>query len=136
MANTNRLNDTSFDSFFQQTILDNNGIAVTDINAGLRNLFGTFNENSDKIEERQRYLVSEFEEGFPDLIALHAITGSQDYWWWITMLNRLEDPMIDFKANWIYSINSQFQISDLIDKSNENGSTAANERYGELVELN
>lgn len=133
---TNYLNDTNLDSFFQERIIDNNGVSVTDINAGLVNLFTKFNEEADNFFEEQRYLVSEFEEGYPDLIAKHSILRDQQYWWWILLLNRLEDPMTDFQPNWIYSINDKTQIDSFINKTNETGTSNDNKRIGTIVELN
>ncbi len=136
MAKINLLNSIKLDSFFQERILDNNGVSVTDINAGLVNLFTKFNEEANSFNEEERYLVSEFEEGYPDLIAKHSILTDQQYWWWILLLNRLENPMEDLKPNWLYSINSQRQINDFINKSNDSGNTNSNKRIGKIVELN
>lgn len=132
---TNSLNATNFDSFFQEMILDNNGIAVTDINAGLVNLFKTFNEEADNFSEVERYLVGEFEEGYPDLVAKNSNLANTKYWWWICLLNRLENPMTDIKANWVYAINSPATINSFINKSNQIMSTS-NRRIGTIVELN
>ena len=103
---TKHINDISLDSFFQDRIIDPNGVSVTDINAGLRNLFYNFNEYENNFTPDEKYFVSDIEEGYPDLVAKKSILGNQDYWWWITLLNRLENPMTDFKTNWVYSINS------------------------------
>ncbi len=132
---TNSLNATNFDSFFQEMILDNNGIAVTDINAGLVNLFKTFNEEADNLSEVERYLVGEFEEGYPDLVAKNSNLANTKYWWWICLLNRLENPMTDIRANWVYAINSPATINSFINKSNQIMSTS-NRRIGTIVELN
>ena len=43
---TQSFNDIELDSFFQSRITDNNNVSVTDINAGLVNLFSYFNEKS------------------------------------------------------------------------------------------
>ena len=132
---TNSLNATNFDSFFQEMILDNNGIAVTDINAGLVNLFKTFNEEADNFSEVERYLVGEFEEGYPDLVAKNSNLANTKYWWWICLLNRLENPMTDIRANWVYAINSPATINSFINISNQIMSTS-NRRIGTIVELN
>ena len=132
---TNSLNATNFDSFFQETILDNNGVAVTDINAGLINLFKTFNEEADNFSEVERYLVGEFEDGYPDLVAKNSNLANTKYWWWICLLNRLENPMTDIRANWIYAINSPATINSFINKSNQIMSIS-NRRIGTIVELN
>ena len=104
-VSTNSLNDISFDSFFQERIVDNNGISVTDINRGLVNLFKNYNEQADNFTEVERYLVGEFEEGYPDLVAKNSNLRNTKYWWWVLLLNNLENPMTDIRANWIYAIN-------------------------------
>ena len=132
---TKHINDISLDSFFQDRIVDPNGVSVTDINAGLRNLFYNFNEYENNFTPDEKYFVSEIEEGYPDLVAKRSILGNQDYWWWITLLNRLENPMTDFKTNWVYSINNYTQISDFINTTNEETSYNSS-RLGKVVELN
>ena len=129
-------NSVSFDSFFTEIITDNNGISGTDINAGLKNLYEFFNENANSLEEVQNYLVGEIEEGYPDLVAKRSVLGSQDYWWWILLLNRLDNPLEDIKYNWVYSINSSEQINNFIENSNNNNETKADSRLGSIVELN
>lgn len=138
MSTTNYINNTAFDSFFQKRILDNNGISVTDINAGLMNLFAKFNEEeATTFFEVERRLCSELEDGYPDVIALRSSLGNQGYWWWLLLLNRLENPFTDIKTNWIYSINSPLQISNFIDATNNsNNNSITNDRYGSIVELN
>lgn len=133
---TKFINDVNFDSFFQERILDNNGISVTDINAGLVNLFKTFNENADNFEEQELFFVSDIEDGYPDLVATKSILKNQRFWWWILLLNRLEDPILDIKANWIYPINSTAQILNFINNSNESNNSNNNSRLGRVVELN
>lgn len=135
-VSTNSLNDISLDSFFQDRILDNNNISVTDINKGLQNLFGFFNQKEYAMEETQRYLVSEFEEGYPDLVAKKSIMGDQQYWWWLLLANRLENPLTDIKANHIYSVLSNNDISSFVNDSNQSTDSANNKRIGTIVELN
>lgn len=129
------VNDIEFDSFFQERIVDPNGVSVTDINAGLRNLFTNFNEYADDFTDDERYFVNDIDAGYPDLIAKKSILSSQKYWWWITLINRLENPMSDFKANWVYSIVDINQISSFINKTNETAESS-NSRIGKVVELN
>lgn len=135
MAEVKNINDISLHSFFQDRILDNNNISVTDINAGLCNLFYKFNENADNFNPTERFFVSDIEEGYPDLVAKKSILGDQEFWWWILLLNRLENPMTDIKTNWVYSINDEEQIIDFINTTNENNSSN-NSRIGKVVELN
>lgn len=128
-------NTIRFNSFFQDTILDNNKIAVTDINAGLVNLFGKYNEYRDNFNEEQRYLVSEVEEGYPDLVSQHSILNNQGYWWWLILLNNLENPMTDIKANCVYSINNPNEIKSFVNKTNES-TASSNDRIGKVLDLN
>jgi hypothetical protein len=137
MAQTNALNSITFDSFFQSRILDNNNVSVADINKGLQNLFKTFNENEERLFfETEKYIVSEYEDGYPDLIARNCQLGQLQYWWWIVLLNRLENPTTDLKTGWAYAINPPEQITEFINISNSDNSTNANSRIGTLVELN
>lgn len=129
-------NGINFDSYFKEMITDKNGIAVIDLNEGLDNLFKYFNENAWSLEEVQQYLVTEFEEDYPDLVALHSALGSQNYWWWLLLLNRLENPFEDIKQNWVYAINSQNQINEFIQGSNNVNTSKAENRIGTVVELN
>lgn len=135
-VSTNSLNDISLDSFFQDRILDNNGVSVTDINLGLNNLFKYFNMQEPNMEETQRYLVKEFEDGFPDLVAKKSIMQDQCYWWWLLLANRLENPMTDIKTGVIYSILSLNDINDFVNSSNQSVESGNNSRLGTLVELN
>lgn len=111
-------NNIKYDSFFTERTVDNNGQGCSDVNAGLKKLYQGLNDNWYSFEEMQRYLVSQDEDGYPELVAKHSILGSQDYWWWILFLNRLDDPLTAIKENWIYSINSTDQISSFITETN------------------
>ena len=130
------LNDIRFNSFFQDRIVDPNGISVTDINAGLRNLFYNLNEEAEQFTPSEKFFVTEIEAGYPDLIAKKSELNNQAFWWWITVLNRLENPMTDFKENWLYSIVDYSQIQNFINQTNENVSSNNSNRIGKVVELN
>jgi len=130
------MNTTQFNSFFEQTILDNNGIPVTDINAGLVKLFTFFNDQANNLGEVQNYLVREHEEAYPDLIAINSAYGDQEFWWWLLLLNRLEDPFTQLKASWVYSINSPEQVNNLINAANQTDRGQGADRAGTIVELN
>lgn len=130
------LNDIRFNSFFQDRIVDPNGISVTDINAGLRNLFYNLNEEAEQFTPSEKFFVTEIEAGYPDLIAKKSELNNQAFWWWITVLNRLENPMTDFKENWLYSIVDYSQIQNFINQTNENVSSNNSSRIGKVVELN
>lgn len=126
----------NLDSFFPETIVDPNGVSVTDINAGLDTLFRMYNEEEERYTESQRYLVREFEEAYPELVAKNSILESQFYWWWILFTNRLEDPFVDLKHHWIYSVLSTTSINNLIEKSNKIVENKSTQRIGNVIELN
>ena len=130
------VNNINFDSYFDKTVVDNNGNTVTDINAGLDNLFAYFNTAEYNLSTTQSYLVSEYEEGYPDLVAYRSILGSQQYWWWILLLNKLDDSFTDIKYNWVYSINDAQQINSFIENSTEANTSEDENRLGKIVELN
>lgn len=130
------VNNINFDSYFDKTVVDNNGNTVTDINAGLDNLFAYFNTAEYNLTTTQSYLVSEYEEGYPDLVAYRSILGSQQYWWWVLLLNKLDDSFTDIKYNWVYSINDAQQINSFIENSTEANTSEDEDRLGKIVELN
>lgn len=129
-------NSITLDSFFSETIKDNNGKTVTDVNAGLVNLYDYFNDIAPLLTPQEGYIVSKFEEGFPDLVARNCYLGNQSYWWWILLLNRLDNPFEDIKVNTIYSINDNGTINDFISDSNITKEQQTTSRIGTIVELN
>ena len=135
-VSTKTFNDVELDSFFQERIIDNNGVDVTDINAGLTNLFAFFNEKEDTLYENERYMVKDYENGYPDLVARNSILCDQKYWWWILLMNRLENPMTDIKTHWVYSILDRSDINNFVNQSNENIDSQRDNRIGSIVELN
>lgn len=136
MSNSTTENSLSFDSFFSETIKDNNGKTITDVNAGLVNLYDYFNNIAPSLTPKEGYIVSEFENGFPDLVAMNCYLGSQAYWWWILLLNRLDNPFEDIKTNHIYSINDNDTINMFISDSNITKEQQTTSRIGSIVELN
>lgn len=127
----------NLDSFFSKVTTDNNGVTCCDINEGLYELFESFNYYELNMHEEQRYLVANFEAGYSDSVAKNSILGSQEFWWWILLMNHLEDPLVDIKENWIYSINSKEQVSELLAKMNENSyiTTNKNNDLGKVINI-
>ena len=126
----------TFDSFFDTMITDNNNNACTDINKGIDKLYKNFNNIANDLYPLQNYLVAEFEEGYPELVAKNSILRSSEYWWWILLLNRLDNPFEDIKENCVYSINSTDQINNIIQTINESDTSGENSRIGTVIELN
>ena len=129
----------TFSSFFDNRVIDNNGIAVTDINTGINNLFLKYTVNAENLVDDQRYLVSENEENYPDLVAKNSLINNASLWWWFMMTNRLDDPLKDVEANYTYSIVTQSQMEDTINDTWANNietSNGSNSRIGQIIELN
>lgn len=129
----------SFDSFFKKTISDNNNQTVTDINEGLNKLFNKYVLNEVNLQEDQRYLVSENEEGYPDLVAKNSILNDPSLWWWFLLSNRLEDPLEDIEHNYTYSVVNQNQMKQVVNDSWANtivSGSNTNSKIGKIVELN
>ena len=129
----------SFDSFFKKTISDNNNQTVTDINEGLNKLFNKYVLNEVNLQEDQRYLVSENEEGYPDLVAKNSILNDPSLWWWFLLSNRLEYPLEDIEHNYTYSVVNQNQMKRVVNDSWANtivSGSNTNSKIGKIVELN
>lgn len=124
----------SMESYFADVILDNNGQSATDINKGLMNLFIPVIES--RVSEVENYLVSDIEDGYPDLVAKNSALDSPSLWWWLLIMNGLDDSLAGIKSNWIYSINSQEQLSSINDEIINGEYSATESRLGETVELN
>ena len=116
----------TFSSFFDNNVIDNNGIAVTDINTGINNLFLKYTVNAENLVDDQRYLVSENEENYPDLVAKNSLINNASLWWWFMMTNRLDDPLKDVEANYTYSIVTQSQMEDTINDTWANNIETSN----------
>ena len=51
-------------------------------------------------------------------------------------MNRLENPMIDIKTHWIYSVLDKSDINSFVNQSNDNIDSQRDNRIGSIVELN
>lgn len=128
-----------FNAFFEERTVDNNGISVTDINTGINNLFAKYIVNEQNLNEDQRYLVSENEAYYPDLVAAHCLLNNPKLWWWFLLTNRLDDPLKDVEANYTYSVVSSTQMTNVIDDVWANQietSLGSSARIGQIIELN
>jgi len=132
----NKTCSTNLDSFFTEIIVDPRGNSITDINAGLDTLFKQYNEEEVNYVEDQRYLVREYEEGYPELVAKNSLLGDTGYWWWFLLINRLDDPFVDIKKHWAYSILNSQTVSDFIESANKSVEAKSTQRIGTVIELN
>jgi len=134
------MSNSNFDYYFQAQTTDNNGQTCTDINIGLKNLFEPFCEEKPTMTSSQRILVSEVEEGYPDLVAYKSILNNQDLWWWVLLACRLDDAFEGIKSNYIYPIFELLIFSDIKTNSTyeveENQSVEVENTPGTAVELN
>ena len=129
----------TFTNFFKDRVIDNNGISVTDINSGINNLFLKYTTNAENLDDDQRYLVSENEENYPDLVAKNSYINDASLWWWFMLTNRLDDPLKDVEHNYTYSIVGQAQMDKTINDvwaNNIETSNGTNSRIGQTIELN
>lgn len=132
----NTVCSVNMDSFFPDVIVDQNGVAVTDINAGLETLFRMFNEEAPKYTESQNYLVKDFEEAYPELVAKNSIMANEAYWWWLLLVNRIENPFVEIAKFWVLSILNTNDINSLIETGNTIVENKNNQRIGNIIELN
>ena len=132
----NTVCSVNMDSFFPDVIVDSNGVAVTDINAGLETLFRMFNEEAPKYTESQNSLVKDFEEAYPELVAKNSIMANEAYWWWLLLVNRIENPFVEIAKFWVLSILNTNDINSLIETGNTIVENKNNQRIGNIIELN
>jgi len=93
----------TFDTYFSERIIDNNGVSVSDINKGISTLIPIFIESLDLADEPQSIILDETYEGQPDLVAHDSsYFGDQDKWWVFCLSNFLNDPFKEVKSRWIY----------------------------------
>lgn len=130
---SNQLSD-----FFSKKITDNNGQCCSDINAGLIELFSEFNEQRPLMQSKQRYFVSELDEGYSDSVAYNSILSDENLWWWVLLCCRFDDALVYPKANTILPIfatitlnKTKQQNSTLTEMSSEEDSNV-----NVIVELN
>lgn len=127
------MNLDSFSSYFNKTIVDNNGIAVSDINAGIKNLYDNVILPTDD-SDYKLFVVTEEDQGFPDLIA-HKYFGDQNYWYFFLLSNGIEDPFKEVTLGWAYGI---VETSEAINNMQvaEEKSLETQSRIGTTVTLN
>ena len=126
--------DINLQSFFDKRATDNNNKSVTDVNAGIRKIFQPLIDTH--LIPQESYMISEFEDGYPDLVAKNCMLKSVDYWWWLLATNGHTDPLTQCKMILIYYIASKTQIQDLIEQSDIVDSDSEKDRMGSVVELN
>lgn len=123
----------SFSSFFKNTIIDNNGIAVSDFNVGIKNLYTYIVEPSDT-SDYNMFVVTEEDQGFPDLVA-HRYLGDQNLWYYFLLSNAIDDPFKELDVGWSYGIVDYSNTKNAIDVSEESN-LVAQSRIGSTITLN
>ncbi|NNK83727.1 MAG: hypothetical protein HKO92_11440 [Flavobacteriaceae bacterium] len=84
---------------FFDTQTDNNGIVSSDPIAFDFKEFFEF-MRTKRIKQRR---ISESEEGAPDLISFQEY-GSEQYWWVIMLINKIQDPINELTAGTLLAI--------------------------------
>ena len=123
----------SFSSFFKDTILDNNNIAVSDFNAGFKNLYDQIIEPSDT-SDYNMFIITEEDQGYPDLIA-HKYLGDQNLWHYFLLSNAIDDPFKELTVGWAYGAVDYSNAKNAVDVAEESNLTA-HSRTGDTITLN
>lgn len=127
------MNIERFSSFFSDTIVDNNGIAVSDFNAGIKNLYNNIIVPSDSSDYKM-FIITEEDQGFPDLIA-HKYFGDQNLWYFFLLSNGIDDPFKELEVGWAYGAVDYAEAQNSIDVAEES-KLVTQSRIGETVTLN
>lgn len=127
------MNIEKFSSFFSDIIVDNNGIAVSDFNAGIKNLYNNIIVPSDSSDYKM-FIITEEDQGFPDLIA-HKYFGDQNLWYFFLLSNGIDDPFKELEVGWAYGAVDYAEAENSIDVAEES-KLVVQSRIGETVTLN
>ena len=127
------MNLESFSSYFNSYIIDNNGISVSDINLGIKQLYENVIVPTDS-SNYKLFVVTEEDQGFPDLIA-HKYFGDQNLWYYFLLSNALEDPFKEITLGWAYGIVDTSETSNTIETAEEKD-LEIQSRIGTTVTLN
>ena len=119
---------------FKDTIIDNNGVTVSDINKGLSDYFPlVFDKITHNAEKSSTILVDNTKEAYPDLIA-QFIYGDESMWFFFLVSNFLDDPFDDIKVNYVYYGYNDDLLDDV--EANATSTNTDNGRIGLTIDLN
>lgn len=119
---------------FSDTIVDNNGVTVSDINKGLKNYFPlVFDKITHNAEKSSSVLVDNTKEAYPDLLA-YKLYDTMDMWFFFLVSNFIDDPFEDINVNYVYYSYNDELLDDV--DSNATSTTTDNSRIGTTIELN
>lgn len=127
------MNIERFSSFFENTIVDNNGIAVSDFNDGIKKLYDNVITPADTSNYKM-FIITEEDQGFPDLIA-YKYFGDQNLWYYFLLTNGIEDPFKQLDMGWAYGAVDYSDAKNSIDVAEES-KLVASSRIGDTITLN
>jgi len=127
------MNIEKFSSFFEDTIIDNNGIAVSDWNSGIKKLYENIIVPTDT-SNYNMIVITEEDQGFPDLIA-HKYLGDQNLWYYFLLTNGIEDPFKELDVGWAYGIVDYSEAKNTINVAEES-KLETKSRIGDTITLN
>ncbi len=127
------MNLESFSSYFTDTIVDNNGIAVSDFNVGIKKLYENVIVPTD-YSNYSMFIITEEDQGYPDLIA-HKYLGDQNLWYYFLLTNGIEDPFKELDTGWAYGIVDYSEAKNTIDTA-EDSKLETQSRIGSTITLN
>lgn len=124
-----------FSYWFQDTILDNNGESVSDINAGIVKLIpDTLDKINDVSNSISRFIVPDCQIGMPD-VAAKCFYYDENMWWYICYGNLLMNPFTEYTNNLMYfTVDEQIIEDQDINLNNQNVDNKS--KIGTIIELN
>jgi hypothetical protein len=130
---TNSYDNLSY--WFEDRIVDNNGVSVSDINAGLVKLIpGLIDDLNDTSNTHTRFVLNEEQEGMPDDVA-SRIYENQNLWWYICLANLLDNPFDEFKTSMIYyAFDGQYLTAHQVEQ--EASKQSKESKIGKIITLN
>lgn len=124
----------NFSYWFDERIVDNNDISVTDINKGLTKLIPDLIDELNNLDNaHQTFVVNEQNIGEPDAQA-YLIYGNPVLWWYICLSNLIDDPFEEFTSNKIfYAFDEKYLSEHNVETESQTTTTATT---GTTITLN
>lgn len=126
---------TDFSYWFSNTIIDNNGENVSDINAGIEKLLpDMIDQLNNANNDHTRFLVPDCQIAMPD-IAAQTFYKYENLWWYVCLANLLDNPFKQYTNRYLFYA---FTPKILEDHNIAEQKTSAQQKskIGTIIELN
>lgn len=135
MANLFSNSYTDFSYWFSNTIIDNNGENVSDINAGIEKLLpDMIDQLNNANNDHTRFIVPDCQIAMPD-IAAQTFYKYESLWWYICLANLLDNPFNQYTNQYLFYAFT-LQILESHDIKQQKSSTQQKSKIGTIIELN